>query len=105
MTVAEIKSRYLQVPKPTSMFGKRYKKSVLEILDRAKSYAPAIGKYCDHSIDRDAQIVVRLSNGTLSMPIEAAVKQDSLPHSLHEDWIETIAGTFEKGQLGPGSIL
>jgi len=87
------------------MFGKRYKKSILEILDRAKNYAPAIGKYCDHSIDRDAQIVVRLSNGTLSMPVEAAVKQDSLPHSLQEDWIESIAGTFDTGQLGPGSIL
>lgn len=77
------------------MFGKRYKRAVLEIVERVKKYTPAIGKYCDHSFDPESQIVVRLTNGKLLMPVEAAVKQDSLPHSLNEDWIETIARTFE----------
>lgn len=81
------------------MFGKRYKNAVLEIVNRAKGYAPAIGKYQDHSIERESQIVVRLTNGKLSMPIEAAIKQESLPHSLQEDWIESIAGTFKERSL------
>lgn len=81
------------------MFGKRYKNAVLEILNRARPYAPTLGKYLDHSIYHESEIVVKLSNGKLTMPIEAAVKQESLPRSLQEDWIESIAGTFS----GPGT--
>jgi hypothetical protein len=82
-----------------SMFGKRYKSAVLEIINRAKEYAPTIGKYCDHSILEESEIVVRLTNGKLSMPVEAAIKQDSLPYSLKEDWVKSIAGTFEEKML------
>lgn len=78
------------------MFGKRYKKPVLEIIHRVKEYAPTIGKYCDHSIQGGSEIIVRLTNGKLSMPVEAALKQETLPRSLREDWIESIAGTFEQ---------
>jgi hypothetical protein len=81
------------------MFGKRYKNAILEIINRAKEYTPAIGKYCDHAILADSEIIVRLTNGTLSMPVEAAIKQDSLPYSLKEDWIQSIAGTFEEKKV------
>ncbi len=90
---------------------KRYKKGVEGVVVRARRYAPVIGEYVEHFISPEHQLVVRLSNGQVVMPEEAAHCQHEVPSLLRESWIEEIAASFialpviEKKVIKPTAVI
>ena len=73
---------------------KKYKRGILSVIERVKTYVPDIGRYQSHSFT-ESEIVVLLSNGTLRMPEEAAHMEEFFPKKISEDWIVSIGDSFK----------
>lgn len=77
----------------------QYKKGVEGIVLRARTYQPVIGEYIEHFVASDFVFTVRLTNGQLTMPGEAAQGQEEVPSTVQEQWIEEIALSFRTDML------
>ncbi|RAW02334.1 hypothetical protein [Pseudochryseolinea flava] len=74
----------------------QYVKGVREIVERVATQRPDVGKYIHHEAIDNAEFIIKVKNGTLRMPKDAACNQEMYPINVPEDWIKEIADTFEQ---------
>ena len=71
-----------------------YSKAVMAITNLAKEVNPRIGSYREHFLIENFGFIVRLSNGGIKIPTEAAKNYETHPAGLTKEILKTIAGSF-----------
>ncbi len=71
-----------------------YSKGVIAITNMAKEINPKIGSYQEHFLIENFGFIVRLSNGGIKIPSEAAKDYEANPQSITKEIIQAVAESY-----------
>lgn len=74
----------------------KYKNGVISITNLSRQINPEIGNYQEHYFNELFGFSVKLSNGSISMPLEIAQDYEAQPDSVAQERINKVAQTFRK---------